>query len=401
MKKYFSLILLLLSVNGFTQKPTFNENSVSYLGKTYKIGDIVHLWYGSNNNKDFAFVNYGKPVGGINIPGLYRNADANWSKADVEIEKIEKKNGVIWLKCKPVEKSSGVNSILGNRIFINLEGAVDNNEIKGVDVAVNNTPQQDNVKNAPVPAQKEMKNAPAPTKKTEALTKSTNTNPVDGKKTTPQKQTTAFIPGASANGKLYFRTYMWTGMYGSSLDLSWIFLGNDGTIVKDPENGVNPINYTAELNNNAKNVGKYKIEGNKLNITWSDGKKTSWSLEYRNGDISAMDGGIVSRPKGVPDNYKLSGQYSAGAVLPNVSSVHTLVFSNNGSFTLNKSGAVSTRDVSAISTSDSKGTYKISGNTLWLNFDNGNKEIAVIYIWDAGAGKKYLVINKQSFPQEG
>ena len=215
----------------------------------------------------------------------------------------------------------------------------------------------------------------------------------------PQKVT----PGnsTSSNGKLYFRTMSWYSSYGITLDLNWIFLGNDGTFVRDPKNGVNPINYAAELQNNADNVGKYKIEGKKLYLTLNKNRTATWGLEYNDkGEISAMDAGLVTRPKAMPANYTLNGQYAASAVLPNVSSVHTLVFSHDGTFTLNKQGAVSTSDMSAISKSDSKGTYKITGNTLWLNFDNGETHTGTIWIWELDKGKRNLVINRSYFPQE-
>lgn len=402
MKRFLVFSMLLLSVNAVAQKATYSDNAVTYLGKTYNVGDIIQLGYGSANDKDFVFVNFGKAIGNVNLPGMFKKADVNWSKAEVEIVKIYTTNGVIWVRCNPLNRDVNV---LNKQIFINIEGAVDNNEIKSVrrgnqtanvPVPTNNAPVPQN--NAPVPSpakggnqpktekQKAIEESPAPPNKKLAV-----------KKTTPDLNSGG---NSAAKGKLYFRTYMWTGMYGSSLDLSWIFLGNDGTIVVDPENGVNPISYSAELQNNARNVGKYKIAGDKLNITWNNGKTDAWSLGFRDGEISTMNGGIVTRPKPVPANYKLSGQYAAGAVLPNVSSVHTLVFSNDGTFSLKKSGAVSTADVSALSQSASKGTYKISGNTLWLNFDNGETQIGTIYIWEQGEGKRHLVINKSSYPQE-
>jgi hypothetical protein len=218
----------------------------------------------------------------------------------------------------------------------------------------------------------------------------------------PQQQvnTKASVTGPM-KGKLYFRTMSWMNQYGVTLDLSWIFLGDNGMIVSDPKHGVNPVNFQAELADNAGNVGKYSISNKKMNITWQNGKATEWSLERdAKGELSAIDGGLVSRPAALPNNYKLSGQYAAGAFLPNVSSVQTLVFKPDGSFTQNKSGAVHNNDMSALSKSDSKGTYNISGNTLILNYDNGVKLVAVIWLWDQGNGKKYLVINRSSFPQE-
>jgi len=204
----------------------------------------------------------------------------------------------------------------------------------------------------------------------------------------------------AATGKLYFRTLMWVNQYGTSLDLSWLYLGSNGMIVKDPKHGVDPINYALELADNSANVGKYIIVNNKMNVTWQNGKKVAWNLETKNGDLTAIDAGLVSRPRALPAAYKLNGQFAAGAFLPNVSSVSTFVFKNNGTFTLNKSGAVSTADDSSLSKSDSNGTYTIKGNTLTLNFENGKKEVAVIWVWDQGNGKRNLVINKRSFPQE-
>lgn len=219
----------------------------------------------------------------------------------------------------------------------------------------------------------------------------------------PQKKVpvvTADKATATTNGKLYFRTFSWYSQYGSTLDLKWIFLGDNGTIVINPRNGVNPVNYAAEANNNIKNVGKYNLSNNVLNITWQDGKTTSWKVGYGNGDINIIDGGITTRPKAVPANYKLSGQYAAGAVLANVAAFQTMVFNKDGTFTLHKAGYVSTADVSGTSTSDSKGTYKISGNTLWLNFDNGEVQKSVLYIMEYPDGKKRLIINQSSFAQE-
>ena len=101
------------------------------------------------------------------------------------------------------------------------------------------------------------------------------------------------IPKGNSTGKLYFRTLMLTSAYGSSLEISWIFLGNNGTLVRDPKHGVNPINYQAESADNANNIGKYKIAGNKLNVTWQNGQTEKWDIEYDHGELSAVDGGLV------------------------------------------------------------------------------------------------------------
>ncbi|MDQ6757131.1 MAG: hypothetical protein M3004_09360 [Bacteroidota bacterium] len=405
MKKISLFIFILFSFNAIAQKATLADNVAMYLGKQYKVGDIVHLGYGSGNNKQFSFINYGKSISGISLPGLYHHADENWSKADVEIEKVYKTSGVIWLKCKPIDKGSAIGSILGNKIFINIEGAVDNKEINGVSAQTGT--QSAKIETPPVPVPSPAKAGNGQQKAGKQIADPPPPQKVQNKKVEkelPQSNKTvnipANIPGGNSNGKLYFRTLMLMSSYGNSLELSWLFLGNNGTIVRDPKHGVNPINFSAELADNADNAGKYKISNNKLNVTWQNGRTENWGLEYDHGELSAVDGGLVSRPDALPANYKISGQYAASAVLPGVSSVQTFVFSKDGTFTLNRLGTVHTAEVGGKSESNSNGTYTIGGNTLHLNFANGEKQVATIWMWDQGNGKHHLVINKSSFPQE-
>ena len=47
--------------------------------------------------------------------------------------------------------------------------------------------------------------------------------------------------GFAESGKSTGNLYMRTAMSGSSLNISWIYLGNDGVIVKNPVAGANPI----------------------------------------------------------------------------------------------------------------------------------------------------------------
>ncbi len=129
MKTKLFFLLICISLNVYSQKASLNESSVTYLGKTFKVGDIIQLGYGSRNDKDFAFVSFGKAVGNINLPGLSKRADVNWSKAEVEIVKLYTANGVIWAKCDPLNRDA---NFLNKQIFINIEGAVDNKEIKSV-----------------------------------------------------------------------------------------------------------------------------------------------------------------------------------------------------------------------------------------------------------------------------
>lgn len=198
------------------------------------------------------------------------------------------------------------------------------------------------------------------------------------------------------DGALYLRTYTWTGPYGTSLDISWLYFGNDGVLIRDPQNGVNPPDAEKE---NAGNTGTWKLEGDKMLIKWRDGKEESWSYEKEKGDFSIINGGIVTLQSGMPANYRLEGRYAASSALPNVSNTQTLTFKKDGTFTMNSTGAISMPETSAISSSDNAGTYTITGNTLTLKFNNGEEKKSVITIFDMGS-KKSLVINTRHFPQE-
>ncbi|HEX6915124.1 MAG TPA: hypothetical protein VF145_07770, partial [Chitinophagaceae bacterium] len=204
---------------------------------------------------------------------------------------------------------------------------------------------------------------------------------------------------AAASGDLYLRTYMWTGMYGTSLDISWIYMDKNGNIVKNPKHGVNPVDWLKEKQDNAKNTGTYKVAGNKINITWNDGKTASWSVEKKDGKYSAIDGGITTIQKGMPANYRIEGKYASSIVLPNVAATTTLVFKKDGTFTSSNYGTVTTPDVTGSSEKSKTGTYDITGNTLTMKFPDGKVEKSVITIWDDG-DKKNLVINGGYYPQE-
>lgn len=203
----------------------------------------------------------------------------------------------------------------------------------------------------------------------------------------------------AADGDLYLRTYMWTGMYGSNLDISWIYLDEDGNIVRNPKHGVNPVDWAKEKQDNAKNTGTYKLQGDKLEISWSDGKTASWGIEKEKGKFSIIDGGITTIQDPMPQDYRIEGQYASSVVLPNVASSHTIVFGKDGSFSSGRLGTVTTPDVTGSSSSEAKGTYDISGNTLTMKFSDGRVEKSVIAIWDMD-GQKNLVINGSYYPQE-
>ncbi len=200
--------------------------------------------------------------------------------------------------------------------------------------------------------------------------------------------------------EVYLRMVRNNDPNGSGTDISWIYLGSDSVIIKDPKYGVDPVDLAAEKAHNAGKTGKYSISGNKMLISWQNGKTAEWNLDYKDGQLVSIDGGSVNKQTPLPANYRIAGQYSAGSILPNISSSSTIVFNKDGSFSQNSYGGVSTTAGSAVSQDISDGSYTITGNTIWLKYTSGNKAVSMISILTKPNGKTQLIINNSSFPQE-
>ena len=203
----------------------------------------------------------------------------------------------------------------------------------------------------------------------------------------------------SADGTTYLRT-LYTAFGGGSLTISWIYLGNDGTVVYNPKHGVNPVNIEAEKGDNAENVGSYKIQDDKIKITWSNGKTDEWSIEKKDGEISIIDGGITTVPNRFKKGETIEGSYSAMALGGSFSRVETMTFRKDGTFGTSTSTAVNNDYVSEIGENSSEGTYELNGNTLRMRFKDGKEQVANIAHWKEDGEKLTLVINNSSFPQE-
>jgi len=202
-----------------------------------------------------------------------------------------------------------------------------------------------------------------------------------------------------AAGTTYLRT-LYTAFGGGSLTISWIWLGDDGTIVHNPVHGVNPVRIEAEKKDNADNVGTYKMEGDKMLITWSNNKTDEWSIDRKDGKISIIDGGITTVPNEFEKGETIEGQFAAVALGGAFSRVQTMVFKKDGSFAIETSTAVSNEYVSEIGKTGQRGRYELDGNTLRMQFEDGKEQVATIAHWKDEDGTITLVINNSSFPQE-
>lgn len=191
----------------------------------------------------------------------------------------------------------------------------------------------------------------------------------------------------NTSGKLYLRSLysIVTGI----VSIDWYYLGDNGVFVKNPKNGVQPINIEAEKANNLQNTGTYTIyeeNGNSyIKITWTGNSTTTMQLKYKNGDIVEMDiMGTMMRQTGLPKGYTLNGKFKG------YSTDLSFDFANDGSFVL-KDYDYNTQKWETLT-----GNYTITGNNLKLKVNGGTVLDALLAEIDVNT----LIINREYYERQ-
>lgn len=178
--------------------------------------------------------------------------------------------------------------------------------------------------------------------------------------------------GAGEPDGLYLMTRM---VYGGSLETT-AYRFDDGTVVRNP---IAPDQQKPE------DVGSYTADGASLTMRFGDSETTS---EVESGEQGCFfwDMGNFC-PVGEFDQDVLDGTYSGGASagFGAVTSVVTVVFRPDGSYTLSSLGSVSTSEGSAGSGGGESGRYEIDGNLLTLTPDGGASRSLTTFPYDDGS----------------
>jgi hypothetical protein len=187
-------------------------------------------------------------------------------------------------------------------------------------------------------------------------------------------------PSSSSSAPMIKPTMVGDKTYisGASSEPFVFYLAKDNIIIRNPRNGVNPVNVSAEKKNNPANVGNYTIEADKMKVKWSDGTTSEWRVAYSTVVIYGLNGAVVSPLKPMPPNYSLNSIYKAQGLK---NSNENITFKADGNF---------------IDPAGQKGRYSILGNTLTLAYENGQSARSVISL-NTVAGKRYLAINNTSY----
>lgn len=178
--------------------------------------------------------------------------------------------------------------------------------------------------------------------------------------------------GAGEPDGLYLMTRM---VYGGSLETT-AYRFEGGKVVRNP---------IAPEQQKPEDVGSYTSDGANLTMRFGDAETTS---EVESGDEGCFfwDMGNFC-PVGEFDEDALDGTYSGGASagFGAVTSVVTVTFRPDGSYSLSSLGAVSTSEGSAGSSGDETGRYEIDGNLLTLTPDGGASRSLTTFPYDDGS----------------
>jgi len=215
----------------------------------------------------------------------------------------------------------------------------------------------------------------------------------DDKPATGEPTAEKSSPKEVPKGTLYLESYIVGG-----LSIGWLWLGDDGSFVKNPVRGANPIDLAAEKELNAVNTGTYTKNGDLISVTYQSGKTENWKMEYTDGKLNTIDGWFVEPQQGMPDNYKLEGNFTGSFKIGYVSKQQTYSFHKDGSLELASMATVNVEGAGGTAVGEpEKGTYTISGNTLHITMANGDESVALIGV--IPGDKPSVIINYSMFMQ--
>lgn len=168
---------------------------------------------------------------------------------------------------------------------------------------------------------------------------------------------------------LYLRT---TYAFGN-LSLSTIYVGKGHRIAMDPKHGVDPFDFDAAAKEMPSQVGTFRIEGNKIVVTWTGGKKVDrLDVEFEKGQLSAYDGGLVTKADAYPKGKTLAATFAGSGQTANVSASRTLALTADGKYTMTQIGGIrAIPGNTGIAEKTTQGSYKLYGNTLVLTPSSG------------------------------
>jgi hypothetical protein len=157
--------------------------------------------------------------------------------------------------------------------------------------------------------------------------------------------------------------------------------------------GLSNFNFEQVQREDSNNCGNYQVSNNQIQFRWPDGRyNQAISFARKNDEIIQIGQTVYYRVSRF-DGLKLDGIYSvrsftntsAGNSVGGVSGERAIAFKSDGSFAeqgfVGFAGSTANVGGTASSSSSGSGTYRISGNTLELNYSNGRRQNLTFLIY--------------------
>jgi hypothetical protein len=165
----------------------------------------------------------------------------------------------------------------------------------------------------------------------------------------------------------------------------------DGSVYQNLDTSVDKLDVTKSKQQEPKEWGTWKKNGNEFTITWNDGDTETWEEDEWFTTQAARAG------------EKIAGSYKSISGGGNVAfGGDVMVFSasnisfDGDKFTYESTGGGTSTSITAYSSQNKAGTYELKGNTITLKFNNGSVEKKFFYFYPDskdvfGIGSRYYV----------
>lgn len=187
--------------------------------------------------------------------------------------------------------------------------------------------------------------------------------------------------------------YMMTRMnMGTSLELKgWYF--KNGQVTSRPGGNLASFDFRQAAAKDPNQTGTFAISGNKMTITWANGKQSTGTYEPSDHNCFYWDMGSFCPVQPFGNNVKLDGTFEGGASAGygRVANVTQLTLTSGGTYKLDGVGSI-TSEVSANSqlyagsSGSETGTYEINGTTLLLKGGGKTRQVLTFPYDDGSRG---------------
>jgi hypothetical protein len=183
--------------------------------------------------------------------------------------------------------------------------------------------------------------------------------------------------------------YLMTRFMGGSLEMkAWLFRG--GRFAQEPKGDLNNFDFGAAEREAPGSTGTYTQDGDKWTFQWAGGRRATGRYEAGQpaGVCFYWDAGSFCPVQAFARDQRLEGAFTGSIGTAAASAARTLTFGADGRYRLEGSGVVAVRPEDGVERPggwwDQSGRYRLSGNLLVLQPDEGPATSLTTFPYDDG-----------------